>query len=185
MPKRAKSVHYVDNAQFLIAMKDWKNNCISAEETGDPQPPVTNYIGECFLKIATHLSYRPNFINYTYRDEMISDGIENCLQYVKNFNPEKSQNPFAYFTQIIYYAFLRRITKEKKQTHVRNKIIENTQFESWTTMDGDDTAYSVQGFDPNVMLPDEDVYKPKKKSTDKSKGLEPFMESDIEDSNNN
>ena len=82
-------------------------------------PPVTNYIGECFLKIATHLSYRPNFINYTYRDEMISDGIENCLQYVKNFNPEKSSNPFAYFTQIIYYAFLRRIQKEKKQTHVK------------------------------------------------------------------
>ena len=96
MPKRAKSVHYVDNAEFLIAMKDWKNNCISAEETGDLQPPVTNYIGECFLKIANHLSYRPNFINYTYRDEMISDGIENCLQYASNFNPDKSKNPFAY-----------------------------------------------------------------------------------------
>ena len=116
---------------------------------------------------------------------MISDGIENCLQYVKNFNPEKSHNPFAYFTQIIYYAFLRRITKEKKQTHVRNKIIENIQYESWTTMEGDDTAYSVQGFDPNIMLPDEDVYKPKKKPVDKSKGLEPFMESNIEDSNSN
>ena len=116
---------------------------------------------------------------------MISDGIENCLQYVKNFNPEKSQHPFAYFTQIIYYAFLRRITKEKKQTHVRNKIIENIQYESWTTMDGDDTSYSVQGFDPNIMLPAEDVYKPKKKLTDKSKGLEPFMESDIENSNSN
>jgi len=185
MAKKPKGAHYVNNKEFLKAMIEWRERCAAAENDGKPQPPVTNYIGECFLKIATHLSYRPNFINYTYRDEMISDGIENCLQYVKNFNPEKSQNPFAYFTQIIYYAFLRRITKEKKQTHVRNKIIENTQFESWTTMDGDDTAYSVQGFDPNVMLPDEDVYKPKKKSTDKSKGLEPFMESDIEDSNNN
>ena len=185
MAKKPKGEHYVNNKEFLQAMIEWRERCVTAENVGEPPPPVTDYIGECFLKIATHLSYRPNFINYTYRDEMISDGIENCLQYVKNFNPEKSKNPFAYFTQIIYYAFLRRITKEKKQTHVRNKIIENTQFESWTTMDGDDTAYSVQGFDPNVMLPDEDVYKPKKKSTDKSKGLEPFMESDIEDSNSN
>lgn len=185
MAKKSKGEHYVNNKEFLKAMVEWRERCVAAEDAGKPRPPITNYIGECFLKIATHLSYRPNFINYTYRDEMISDGIENCLQYVKNFNPEKSQNPFAYFTQIIYYAFLRRITKEKKQTHVRNKIIENTQFESWVTMDGDDTVYSVQGFDPNVMLPDEDVYKPKKKSTDKSKGLEPFMESDIEDSNNN
>ena len=185
MDKKSKGSHYVNNKEFLKAMIEWRERCAEAENIGEPQPPVTNYIGECFLKIATHLSYRPNFINYTYRDEMISDGIENCLQYVKNFNPEKSQNPFAYFTQIIYYAFLRRITKEKKQTHVRNKIIENIQYESWTTMDGDDTSYSVQGFDPNIMLPDEDVYKPKKKPVDKSKGLEPFMESNIEDSNSN
>ena len=185
MAKRTQSVHYVNNKEFLRAMIEWRERCEVAENVCEPQPPVTNYIGECFLKIATHLSYRPNFINYTYRDEMISDGIENCLQYVKNFNPEKSQNPFAYFTQIIYYAFLRRITKEKKQTHVRNKIIEKTAYEAWTTMDGDDTSYSVEGFDPNIMLPEEDVYKPKKKLTDKSKGLEPFMESDIENSNSN
>ena len=175
---RQKKQHYVDNQEFLAAIIKYKEEVDIAEKKGKPKPRVNNYIGGCFLKIATHLSYRPNFINYTYRDEMISDGIENCLQYVKNFNPEKSQNPFAYFTQIIYYAFLRRITKEKKQTHVRNKIIENTQFESWTTMDGDDTAYSVQGFDPNVMLPDEDVYKPKKKEQpNKPEGLENFMDS--------
>jgi len=172
----ANPKHYVDNEKFFKEMKKWKQRILDAREVEDPDPPTTDYIGECFLKIATHLSYRPNFINYTYRDEMISDGIENCLQYVKNFNPEKSQNPFAYFTQIIYYAFLRRITKEKKQTHVRNKIIENTQYTSWTTMEGDDTVYSVQGFDPNVMLPNEDVYKPKKKPTSKRKGLETFME---------
>ena len=182
---RVKGKHYVDNKKFLEAMVEWKTKCEKAEEMGEESPPITNYIGECFLKIATHLSYRPNFINYTYRDDMISDGIENCLQYVANFNPEKSKNPFAYFTQIIYYAFLRRISKEKKQTHVRNKIIEKTAYEAWTTMDGDDTSYSVEGFDPNIMLPEEDVYKPKKKLTDKSKGLEPFMESDIENSNSN
>jgi len=179
MVKKAKGEHYVNNKEFLEAMVAWGEKCAEAKQNGKEQPPVTNYIGECFLKIATHLSYRPNFINYTYRDEMISDGIENCLQYVANFNPEKSKNPFAYFTQIIYYAFLRRIQKEKKQTHVKNKMIENVQYESWTTMDGDDTSYSVSGFDPNIMLPDEDVYKPKKKPSVKTKGLETFMKEDI------
>ena len=174
--KKSKGAHYVDNKKFLEAMIEFKEKCRVAKENEEDQPPVSNYIGECFLKIATHLSYRPNFINYTYREDMISDGFENCLQYVANFNPEKSKNPFAYFTQIIYYAFLRRIAKEKKQTHVRNKIIENSQYESWTTMPGDDSSYSVMGFDPTVMLPEEDVYKPKKKSAPKTKGLEPFME---------
>ena len=119
MPRK-RSVHYVDNKKFLEAMIDWNKEIKEAEGIGEETPPVSNYIGECFLKIATHLSYRPNFINYTYREEMISDGIENCLQYATNFNPEKSKNPFAYFTQIIYYAFLRRIAKEKKQSHVKN-----------------------------------------------------------------
>ena len=107
---------------------------------------------------------------------MISDGIENCLQYVSNFNSEKSSNPFAYFTQIIYYAFIRRIQKEKKQTHIRNKMIENKVYESYTTMEGDNTSYSVRGFDPDVLLPDEDVYKPKKVPPKKKNGLEKFMD---------
>ena len=171
---KKKSAHYVDNKKFLQAMIEWNNKC---KEKGE-QVPVTNYIGDCFLKIATHLSYRPNFINYTYRDEMISDGIENCLQYVKNFNPEKSKNPFAYFTQIIYYAFIRRIQKEKKQGHVKNKMIEKSQYVPYVTMDGDDSVYQVDGFDLTIMLPDEDIYKPKKTETPKKKNLENFMESD-------
>ena len=116
MPKK-KSEHYVDNKKFLQAMIEFKDRCNTARKKGRKDPRVTNYIGECFLKIANHLSYRPNFINYTFRDDMISDGIENCLQYLSNFNPRKSKNPFAYFTQIIYYAFIRRIQKE------RNKLI--------------------------------------------------------------
>ena len=175
---RVKGKHYVDNKKFLEAMIEWKTKCEKAEEKGEESPPITNYIGECFLKIATHLSYRPNFINYTYRDEMISDGIENCLQYVANFNAEKSKNPFAYFTQIIYYAFLRRIAKEKKQSHVKNKSIEKSAYETYVTMPGDDTSYSVTGFDVNLMLPTEDVYKPKKKNIDRTKGLDSFMESE-------
>ena len=166
---KPKRIHYVDNKKLLQAMIEWKEFCVLEEKEGKVQPPVTNYIGECFLKIATHLSYRPNFINYTYRDEMISDGIENCLQYVANFNAEKSKNPFAYFTQIIYYAFIRRIQKEKKQTHVKNKMIEKNHYETFTTMENDDTVYNVRGFDPNLMLPDEDVYKPKKSVVEKKK----------------
>ena len=177
---KKKNEHYIDNAKFLEAMKEWKQSCEEAEEAGEERPQVTNYIGECFLKIANGLSYRPNFINYTYRSEMVSDGIENCLQYIHNFNPSKSNNPFAYFTQIIYYAFIRRIQKEKKQTHIKNKIIENRQYETFTVNEGDDTIYDVQGFDPDIMLPDEDVYvvKKKDKKEEESEGLENFMETD-------
>ena len=123
---KKKGVHYIDNKEFHAAMIAWKELCKEAEEAGEEKPQVTNYIGECFLKIANGLSYRPNFINYTYRSEMVSDGIENCLQYIHNFDPEKSKNPFAYFTQIIYYAFLRRIQKEKKHLFVKFKMTEQT-----------------------------------------------------------
>ena len=92
---KKKGAHYIDNKEFHKAMIAWKELCKEAEEAGEEKPQVTNYIGECFLKIANGLSYRPNFINYTYRSEMVSDGIENCLQYIHNFNPEKSTNPFA------------------------------------------------------------------------------------------
>ena len=119
---KKKSEHYVNNKEFLQAMIEYKDRCDKADKRKRKRPPVTNYIGECFLKIANHLSYRPNFINYTFRDDMISDGIENCLQYLNNFNPKKSNNPFAYFTQIIYYAFIRRIQKEKKQSNIKYKI---------------------------------------------------------------
>ena len=173
---KKKSIHYVDNKEFLRAMIEWREGYDLAEKNEIQTPPVTDYIGECFLKIATHLSYKPNFINYTYREDMISDGIENCLQYVKNFNPEKSNNPFAYFTQIIYYAFLRRIAKENKQSHVRNKMIERDAYDSFTTMEGDDSSYYVEGIDTKLFLPEEDVYKPKKKEPAKKKGLEIFME---------
>ena len=117
--------HYVDNKEFLKAMVERRELIEKAEAEGNPKPQVSNYIGECILKIATHLSYKPNFINYSYREEMISDGIENCLQYLDNFNPEKSKNPFAYFTQIIYYAFLRRIQKEKKYLYTKYKATED------------------------------------------------------------
>ena len=146
--KPKQKPHYVDNKKFLIAMTEYRELRIKAEEEGKKRPQVTNYIGECYLKIANHLSYRPNFINYTYRDDMISDGIENCLQYMDNFDPEKSKNPFAYFTQIIYYAFIRRIQKEKKQQQVKQKMIANFGTEQMMDqLEGDDTLYQSQMLD--------------------------------------
>ena len=143
--KPKQKPHYVDNKKFLVAMTDYRELRIKAEEEGQKRPQVTNYIGECYLKIANHLSYRPNFINYTYRDDMISDGIENCLQYMDNFDPAKSKNPFAYFTQIIYYAFIRRIQKEKKQQQVKQKMIANFGAENMMDqLEGDDTVYQSQ-----------------------------------------
>jgi hypothetical protein len=132
------SNHYVNNADFLTAIKEYKQKVNEAEEVGGPRPRVSDYIGECILKIATHLSYKPNFISYTYRDEMISDGIENCLMYINNFDPDKSSNPFAYFTQIIYYAFIRRIQKEKKQTLVKGKIIMEMPYDAFDLQAHDD-----------------------------------------------
>jgi len=127
--KRVQSEHYVNNKEFLEALIVFKTKCAAAKEAGEPRPQISNYIGECFLKIATHLSYKPNFVNYMFREDMICDGIENCVQYIENFNPEKSNNPFAYFTQIIYYAFLRRIQKEKRQLEIKNKILDKSGYE--------------------------------------------------------
>jgi len=148
MKKAKEKPHYVDNKKFLEAMTEFRAKVLDAEEKGKKRPMVTNYIGECFLKIANHLSYRPNFINYTFRDDMISDGIENCLQYMDNFNPEKSKNPFAYFTQIIYYAFIRRIQKEKKQIQIKSKLIANAGVENMMDqLVGDDAQYQSQMLD--------------------------------------
>lgn len=120
MAKRAKR-NYVNNKDLLEAMIQYKKACAEAEDCGDEKPRVPDYIGKCIYQIATRLATKPNFSGYSYKEDMISDGIENCLQYMHNFDPEKSQNPFAYFTQIIWYAFLRRIAKEKKQMYIRFK----------------------------------------------------------------
>jgi len=138
--KRKRSEHYVNNKEFLAALIKYREDIEIAEIKGNPKPPISRYIGECFLKIANHLSFKPNFVNYMFKEDMISDGIENCVQYVHNFNPEKSQNPFAYFTQIIHYAFLRHIQREKRQLDIKNKIIERSGysevFDDNNTLDG-------------------------------------------------
>ena len=140
---RKKSEHYVNNRELLEALIVYRAKVANAKENDLPKPRITNYLGECFLKIATHLSYKPNFVNYMFREDMICDGIENCLQYIDNFNPEKSSNPFAYFTQIIYYAFLRRIQKEKKQMEIKNKILEKSGYDE--VMHTDSYTGDMQG----------------------------------------
>ena len=155
MPKK-KSEHYVNNKELLQALIVYREKVAHAKENDLPKPRITNYLGSCFLKIATHLSYKPNFVNYMFRDDMISDGIENCVQYIHNFDPEKSRNPFAYFTQIIHYAFLRRIQKEKKQLDIKTKIIERTGFDE--VMMVDDTALSGASSEYNTIK-DNIVYK--------------------------
>ena len=143
MGRRKRSEHYVNNKEFLAALIKLREDREIAEIRGKEKPRIPRYIGECFLKIATHLSFKPNFVNYMFKEDMISDGIENCVQYIHNFNPEKSQNPFAYFTQIIHYAFLRRIQKEKKQLEIKNKILEKTGYEQVFERDTlDDGNYS-------------------------------------------
>ena len=138
--RKAKSEHYVNNKEFLAALIKYREDVEIAKLRDKPTPVIPRYIGECFLKIANHLSFKPNFVNYMFKEDMISDGIENCVQYIHNFNPEKSQNPFAYFTQIIHYAFLRRIQREKRQLEIKNKIIEksgyNEVFDDNNTIDG-------------------------------------------------
>lgn len=155
---RKKSEHYVNNKELLEALIVYRTKVEKSylknfgkdlteqpkdqrAKRWDDKPQITNYLGECFLKIATHLSYKPNFVNYMFRDDMISDGIENCIQYIHNFDPEKSKNPFAYFTQIIYYAFLRRIQKEKRQLDIKDKIIEKSGFDEIASVDSTDEMY--------------------------------------------
>tara|TARA_Y100001958_G_C21033606_1_gene405705 strand:+ start:254 stop:766 length:513 start_codon:yes stop_codon:yes gene_type:complete len=166
---KKKSEHYVNNKEFLAAMVEYKKLVNKAKKEGKKNPRVPDYVGECFLKIANHLSYRPNFINYTYRDDMISDGIENCLQYLNNFNPETSNNPFAYFTQIIYYAFIRRIQKEKKQTTIKQRMIQEANYDDLALQPGEDRDFKNQftEFLKKNMPVDEQESKPVKKKKKK------------------
>ena len=141
------SSHYVDNKKFLQSLIEYRALVDKASLEGKPQPQVPNYIGECFIKIATHLSYKSNFINYTFKDDMISDGIENCLTAVAKFDPTKSSNPFAYYTQIVYFAFIRRIQKEKKQQATKYKMIENIDIDQIITQEQGNEELSNQFLD--------------------------------------
>lgn len=124
-PKKDRP-HYVDNKKFYEEIVKYKEAVAKAKEEGREEPRLSNYIGECIYKIADKLSYKPCFMNYSFREEMVDDGIENCIMYFKDFDPNKTQNPFAYFTQVIYYAFLRRIAKEERNRYTTYKYFQET-----------------------------------------------------------
>lgn len=167
---------YLNNKQFYQALVDYREKCEVAEKEGKSQPRIPNHIGEAFILIATKLSNKGNFVGYTYKDEMVSDAIENCVNAVHSFNPEKSANPFAYFTQIVWYAFLRRIEKEKKQTYIKYKSLEMFMLDCDLS---DEEGNPFANFDiaNEKMGPIIDRYeKTEVEKKKKVKGLEKFIE---------
>jgi hypothetical protein len=203
--KRQKRDHYIDNERFFREMQEWKKTVHEAEQTGEKEPPVTPYIGECFLKIAEQLSSKPNFAHYAYRDEMICDAVENCVVYAANFDPDKSSNPFSYFTQIIYYAFLRRIQREKKQSFIKYKMVKDKIAEGslgkfanrMKGLEENDSSFEYRDFAAKKFdlsendidnftreLEKEDKRGKKKKKAKKPKGLENLFEETDEDRSN-
>tara|TARA_B100000073_G_C23531101_1_gene492027 strand:+ start:53 stop:619 length:567 start_codon:yes stop_codon:yes gene_type:complete len=144
--------HYVNNKEFSQAVMDYATEVRDCREKNKEIPKVTDYIARCFIKIAEGLSHRPNFIRYTYREEMVMDAVENCLRAIANYNIETATrtgkpNAFSYFTQISYYAFIRRIMKEKKQQDIKFKFIEKMGIEDFIQagMDGD-TAQETMAY---------------------------------------
>jgi DNA-directed RNA polymerase specialized sigma24 family protein len=187
MSEPKKKRNYVNNPEFLQAIIDYKKVCDEAEEAGEPNPQIPNYIGECIYQIATRLATKPNFSGYTYKEEMISDGLENAIQALGNFNPQKSSNPFAYFTQIIWYAFLRRIDKEKKQVYIRHKVTENSMLTGTLVEHGengsDQTEVNFVDLQNDYITDFVEQYetrmeKKKKQTTKSKKGLEKFIDED-------
>lgn len=169
--------NYINNKEFYALLQDFKANCKEAEKNNEPAPRVPEDIGKCFMMIATKLATKANFAGYTYKDEMICDALENCVVAVHSFDPEKSKNPFAYFTQIIWYAFLRRIEKEKKQTYVKYKSLEQLVVDA-ELIEDDSDAYKNYDIANEKMKPIIDKFENKTKKSKKAepKGLEKFME---------
>jgi DNA-directed RNA polymerase specialized sigma subunit len=180
------ATHYVNNAEMLDSIKKYKADLQEARAAGREEPRIPEYLGECILKIATRLSHKYNFINYSYRDDMILDGIENCMQCMNSFDPTKSSNPFSYFTQVIYFAFLRRIAKEKKQSYIKGRLIQEMPFESFELQGHDDNGDFMNAYtsfiQSNSNFDDSFVKKKEKKiKVKEDPSLDAFIEQDIKD----
>ena len=148
MRQKRASIHYVNNADFSQAVVDYVSTVNEAKETKIEIPKVPDYVAQCFLRIAEGLSHKANFIRYTYREEMVMDAVENCLKAVENYNIDAKTrsgkpNAFAYFTQIIWFAFLRRITKEKKQQEIKEKYMLQSGVEAFITSSGGEESTQV------------------------------------------
>ena len=147
---KKRSIHYVNNADFSQAVVDYVRLVNEAKKSRKNNiPKVPDYVAQCFLRIAEGLSHKSNFIRYTYREEMVMDGVENCLKAISNYNIEAATrtgkpNAFAYFTQIIWFAFLRRIAKEKKQQDIKIKYLTNSGIEEFLTNElGEESSQTV------------------------------------------
>ena len=168
---KAKPKNYVDNKTFYKHLVEYRDACFRADKVGVERPRVTEQIGMAVYQIANRLALKPNFSGYPFKEEMISDGIENAIDAVLKFNPEKSENPFAYFTQIIYYAFLRRIEREKKHLLTKKKYYDNKYVNqeladySLVGRDGHnvDIMYIQNDYMDNLQAADEEKQKEKKK----------------------
>jgi hypothetical protein len=166
--------NYINNKEFYALLVEYKLACNEAEKRGTERPRIPEGVGKCFYMIASRLSSKANFIGYTYKDEMVSDALENCVMAVHNFDPEKSKNPFAYFTQIIWYAFLRRIEKEKRQTYIKYKSLEQAVIEEGMS-DEQGGAYVNFDITNDKMKPIIEKYEKKKTKKVKPKGIEKFV----------
>lgn len=198
--KKSNNVHYVNNAEFSASVVEYVKSVKEAKENGDELPIVPNYVASCFLRIAGNLSHKGNFIRYTYREEMVMDAVENCLKAVENYNidaPTRSGKPnaFSYFTQIIWYAFLRRIAKEKKQQEIKEKYLSQSGVDTFLQTDNDvarnvaasfidglkDRMDKVKEYDTEIKEFAKKQKKPARKKrskpkTDKDSDLSNFME---------
>lgn len=178
------ATHYVNNAKMLEALKDYKKILADRRAAGQEDPKVPEYIGECILKIANGLSHKSNFINYSYKEDMVLDGIENCIHCLNSFDPEKSSNPFAYFTQVIYFAFLRRIAKEKKQSYIKSKLIKEMPFESFDLQGQDDDHEFINSMNAFIQTNsnfDDSFFKKKEEKKKKAATAKQSLDSFIQD----
>ena len=188
---KKRRVNYVNNAHFYEALVQFRKDCEEAEDSGDDLPPTPRYVGECLMQISQRLSYKPNFINYPFREEMVSDGLENAVMAIRNFNPDKTQNPFAYFTQVIYFAFIRRIHKEKRQLYIKHKVAQQTFIMEELTNKSEYSEHSGVAEVANEYMDDfvskyeekMGINQPSSKKKTK-KGLEKFYEEKDDSSNN-
>lgn len=171
--------HYINNKDFLAEMIKYRQVIDEAKQFGSRKPQIPTYVAKCFMMIAENLSHKPNFLSYTFRDEMVADAIENCVMYVDNFDPAKSSNPFAYFTQITYYAFLRRIQKEKKQLYVKYKSTETAGIlDEYELNENEDGTFRQFELYENISSFIENYENAKKAKKEKKAGLEKFVDED-------
>ena len=165
----SKKKNYVNNKDLYVSMKEHKEKIKVNEDT-----QISNYIGEAILLICNNLSRKPNFSGYTYKQDMVSDAICDCVAAVNNFDPDKTNNPFAYFTQIAWNAFLRRIDKEKKQTAVKHKNYLNSMFD--VIMEDTDVNYIKSDDVSHQIVNSYEKTLTKTKTSAKLKGIEKFQE---------